>query len=430
MTKSIWQKRKNNYPVLQEDLKTEILIIGGGLCGLLCAYYLTQSGHQVVVLEADEIGSHRTGKTTAVITALQDGYYSELAEMIGKEKARLFLDANLNAIEEYKKLSQELIFDFEEVSSFKYSSDLKRLEKEVLFLSQLGYFAPLVSNFKHFGIVGNAIEFLNQGQMNPILLIDELAKKCKIYEHTRVQKIKDKIAYTEKYKIEADKIVIATGYPFFKFHGGLFMKLTQNKSFVCAIKTPEKTKGNAIGGLAKDMYFRSYRDYLIIGANDQKTGQFKKSYETLHYYVKKNYPNVPIEYQWVNQDCVSLDGMPYIGRYRFLKNVFVATGFNLWGMTGSMISAQLIRDLIENKTNPYQSLFSIYRPMLFVPLLTNMGTAVFNIIKPKKPRCTHLGCALKWNEEEHCYECPCHGSKYDEFGNILESPGNHSINIK
>ncbi len=430
MTKSIWQKRKKNLPVLQEDLKTEILVIGGGLCGLLCAYYLTQSGHQVVVLEADEIGSHRTGKTTAVITALQDVYYSDLAEMIGKEKARLFLEANLNAIGEYKKLSQELLFDFEEVSSYKYSSDLKKLQKEALFLSQLGYYAPLLSHFQYLGIEGNAIEFLNQGQMNPIQLIDELAKKCKIYEHTRVQKIKDKIAYTEKHKIEADKIVIATGYPFFKWHGGLFMKLTQNKSFVCAIKSSVPTKANAIGGIAKDLYFRSYRDYLIVGANDQKTGQLRESFEPIQHYLNKNYPSALIEHQWVNQDCVSLDGLPYIGSYRFLKNVFVATGFNLWGMTGSMIAAQLIRDIIEGKSNPYYHLFSLYRPMLIMPLLKNMGNAVFNLIMPKKLRCTHLGCALKWNEEEHCYECPCHGSKYDELGNVLESPANHSFNQK
>lgn len=430
LNQTFWKNNIKKYSSLNHNMYTEILVIGGGLCGVLCAYQLARSGHQVVLVEQNELGCCRTGKTTAVITALQDVYYSDLINSIGEKRTKLFLNANLDAIEDYQKLSEQFDFDFEEVSSYKYSFQTELLHKEILALSKLGYHANLRMNFSFQGQSGEAIEFLNQGQMNPLKLIESLSTYFKVFEHSKVDKIQNHTAYIGKYEIHADKIILTTGYPFFKWQGGFFMKLNQKKSYVLAIRTNQKNKNNAIGGKEKNLYFRSYGDFLLIGGNDTKVGKHQGAFQELDAYVSNYYPNALVEAKWVNQDCVSLDGLPYIGRYRFLKDVYVAAGFNLWGMTGSMIAATLISDMINGKNNPYHELFSIYRSMLVVPLVKNLGTAVINMLSFNKNRCTHMGCALTWNSKEECYECPCHGSKYDADGNIIFNPANKELKHK
>lgn len=415
--------------MLDKNIETDILVVGGGICGVLCAYQLSQKGYSVVLVEKDELGSHRTIKTTAVITALQDVYYSQLIKLIGRKKTKLFLKANIEAIEEYKKLSDIYAFDYEEVNSYKYSDNKKKLDEEVQTLSEIGYLANRV-NLSYNKLKIYAIEFKNQGQMNPMKLISELTNHFQVYEHSMVTKIKNNNAVVGNYKIKANKIILATGYPFFRWHGGFFMKLIQNKSYVVAFKTKQKSKDNGIGEGNESLYFRSYQDYLFVGGNDRAVGEKGIEFQNLDEYVKKYHPNCSIEKRWINQDCVSLDGIPYIGKLRCLKNVYVATGFNLWGMCASMIASNVLTDLICNKKTPYQKVFSIYRRMPIIPLIKNLKKAVVGLIGHKKIRCTHMGCALKWNDEEKKYECTCHGSTFDEEGNPIENPARGKLKKK
>ncbi|MGM9971226.1 MAG: FAD-dependent oxidoreductase [Anaeroplasmataceae bacterium] len=421
MNKGFWDEAIKKYKALDKNIKTDVLVVGGGLAGVLTAYRLAIKGYSVVLVEKDELGSHRTIKTTAVITALQDVYYSDLCKNIGDNKTKLFLEANMSAIEEYKKLSLEYSFDFEEVNSYKYSNDLKKLNDEIKTLTKLGYEANLV-NFKFNMLNIDAIEFKNQGQMNPMKLIDELTSTFHVYEHSMVHKIKDNMAFIGDYYIEANKIIITTGYPFFRWRGGFFMKLTQRKSYVLAIKTDDKSMHNGVGGNDKDLYFRSYKDYLLVGGNDTNSGKRDGGFNKIEDYARMYYPNSIVENRWINQDTVSLDGMPYIGKLRYLNDVYVATGFNLWGMTGAMISSMVIANSVCGIKNPYQKLFSIYRRMLFMPLLKNIGKAIVGLVTPKTLRCSHMGCVLVWNNKELCYECPCHGSRYDYDGKVIENP--------
>ena len=210
-------------------------------------------------------------------------YYSKLVNDIGISKTKLFLDANLQAIEEYKRLSKEYSFDFEEVSSYKYSNDRKRLEEEMDILGKLGY-KTMLKDFSFNNLDVSAIEFSGQGQMNPMKLIEELSNAFEVYEHSMVTDIKGHIAYIKDYKIKASKIIITTGYPFFRWHGGFFMKLTQNKSHVLAFKTKEKCNNNGVGSNSYDLYFRSYNDYLLVGGNDIAVGKIEECFKKLEEY--------------------------------------------------------------------------------------------------------------------------------------------------
>ena len=125
---------------------------------------------------------------------------------------------------------------------------------------------------------------------------------------------------------------------------------------------------------------------------------------------------------------MSLDSVPYIGQYsKNTPDFYVATGFNKWGMTSSMVAAELLTDLILGKPNDFADLFSPSRSMLRPQLAVNGFESVVGLLTPSKKRCPHLGCALKYNKAEHSWDCPCHGSRFSESGRVLDNPANGNL---
>ena len=100
----------------------------------------------------------------------------------------------------------------------------------------------------------------------------------------------------------------------------------------------------------------------------------------------------------------------------------MATGFNKWGMTSSMVSAMILTDLVQGQENSYAPAFAPSRSMLRPQLAVNALEATLNLLTPTTPRCPHMGCALKWNRQEHSWDCPCHGSRFDGEGRLLDGP--------
>lgn len=125
---------------------------------------------------------------------------------------------------------------------------------------------------------------------------------------------------------------------------------------------------------------------------------------------------------------MTLDGVPYIGQYgRRTPNLYVATGFNKWGMTSSMTAAMILSDLVQGRANPYASVFAPSRTVLRAQLFCNGLESAVNLLTPTAPRCPHLGCALKWNAQEHSWDCPCHGSRFSKDGQLLDNPATGNL---
>jgi glycine/D-amino acid oxidase-like deaminating enzyme len=432
LDKTIWSNIKlDSYSSLDSDIKCDVLVIGGGIAGILIAYKLTNAGKNVVVVEMGKIGEKKTVKTTASITLLQDVSYHELISNIGFDKTKTYYKACQDAILEYKKLSNYLDFYYEDVSSYKYfKDDNDNLNKEIEALNNLEIAYNLVDKVSLPILFDKAIEFKNQGQMNPMMLLKELSKFIKIYENTKIIKVKDNKAYTESYTITADSIVVATGFPFNKFRGLYSLKMHQNKSYVITTKNTLNFKGNVVGSKISDLYFRDYNGSLIIGGNDIKTGKFNNGFTDLFDFVDKNIDE-KVEYRWINQDCITLDDIPYIGRLGLIKdNIYVATGFNLWGMTGAMIASTVIKSLICDDVILYENIFSPSRLYKIAPLIDNVFTSTINLLKFNKKRCNHLGCSLIFDDDEKHYECPCHGSKFDSNGKLIDGPSINDLDIK
>lgn len=431
---SLWRYTlgKGNFPELKENIQTDILVIGGGLAGLLCAYFLHTDGADVTLVEAKTICGGISGKTTAKITSQHGAVYNDLINRFGVQKAKLYLEANNSALAEYRKMCADIDCDFEEKSAYVYAKNsIAKIEKEAEALNILGFNTDLVTDTPLPFPVAGAIRFKNQAQFNPLKFAYSVSKGLKIYEHTKVRELKGTTAVTDMGNITANKIIVATHFPFINKHGSYFMKLYQDRSYVIALSNAQNVDGMYIDEAEHGLSFRNYGDLLLLGGGGHRTGKSGGNYDELRAFARKYYPQAKEKYYWAAQDCMTLDGVPYIGHYSAqTENLFVATGFNKWGMTSSMVAAQILCDLVQNRSNKYADLFSPSRTMLRPKLISNAFESVCGLLTPSLKRCPHLGCALKWNSAEHTWDCPCHGSRFEENGTVLDNPATGDLKRK
>ncbi|MDY3929693.1 MAG: FAD-dependent oxidoreductase [Clostridia bacterium] len=223
---------------------------------------------------------------------------------------------------------------------------------------------------------------------------------------------------------------MASHFPFINKHGSYFLKLRQHRSYLTAYKNAQNLNGMYVDEDKKGMTFRNYKDFIIIGGGGHCTGKQGEGWIAAKSFAAKYYPGAELKYEWAAQDCMSLDSVPYIGHYSGkTPNLYVASGFNKWGMTGSMVAAKLLCDMVTEKKNVLSRLFSSQRSMLKPQLFVNGYEAVINLLTPTAKRCPHLGCALKWNEEEKTWDCPCHGSRFDKDGKLIDNPATGNANV-
>ncbi len=433
MSKAVWE---NNFKLTEQselcgDVKTDVLVIGGGICGLLCAYFLNQNGVDCIIAEGSRICSGTTKNTTAKITSLHGLIYDELIKTSGRDTAHMYLDANNNALARYRELSKTIDCDFEEKSAYTYSiSDRQKIEDEVDAVLSLGGNADFKEDLSLPFETEGAICFPNQAQFNPIKFVNGISKGLKIYENTFIRDISKHTAISDKGKITADKIIIATHFPFINKHGLYFLKLYQHRSYVIALKGAADVDGMYVDEAEDGMSFRNFKDLLLIGGGSHRTGKKGGNWTELRRFANQFYPLAEEEYHWSTQDCMSLDKIPYIGRYsESTPDLFVASGFNKWGMTASMTAAEILCDLVLEKENDFSRVFNPARSILKPQLAVNSIETILNFLSPTVKRCPHLGCALKYNKREHSWDCPCHGSRFDEHGKLIDNPATGNAKV-
>ena len=226
----------------------------------------------------------------------------------------------------------------------------------------------------------------------------------------------------------ADKVIAATHFPFINKHGSYFLKLYQHRSYMIALENAQNVNGMYVDESRRGMSFRNYNNLLFIGGGGERTGKIGGNWSELRSFAKEHYPNAKERYFWAAQDCMSLDDIPYIGSYsRSTTDFYVASGFNKWGITGAMVSAIILSDMIAGKSRDYADIFNPSRSIIKPQLFVNGYEAVKNLLTISEKRCPHLGCALKWNRAEHSWDCPCHGSRFAENGKVLDNPANGNI---
>lgn len=417
------------FDPLRENIKTDVLIIGGGIAGILTAHFLKQRGVECAVVEKDRICGGTTGSTTAKITYQHSLIYDKLLKSGGAEKAKGYLNANKSAFEEFEKLCKSIDCDFEYKDNYVYSvDDRKKIENELSALEKIGYKAKFYKNTPLPINIAGAVCFPRQAQFHPLKFLSAIAKDLNIYEKTFVRETVDNIAVTDFADIKAEKIIVTTHFPFINKHGSYFLKLYQHRSYAVALENAQNVNGMYVDENKKGLTFRNYKNLLILGGGAHRTGHNGGNWDALYKFADKNYPNSSVKFRWAAQDCMSLDDMPYIGHYsKRTEELYTASGFNKWGMTGSMLSAMLLADMVIGKENEYEKLFTPSRSILKPQLFVNGFEAAKNLLTPSKKRCPHLGCALKWNSAEHSWDCACHGSRFTKEGRVIDNPANGDI---
>lgn len=425
---SVWTKTTSlpRFDSLQGDVKTDVLIIGGGITGILCAHFLQERGIDYLLVEGSRLCHGVTGYTTAKITAQHGLMYDSLISHAGMEKAKLYLEANWWAVRKYEELAGQIDCDFTERTSYVYAIDnIRKLEKEARAYGLLGLEDEIVETKELPFATAGAVRMQHQAQFHPLKFLAAIAKDLKIYEHSFVKELLPNQAVTEQGRITFQQVIFATHYPIDNKHGLYFLKLYQHRSYVIALEHAAQMQGMYVDEDKKGMSFRGCDHLLFVGGGGHRTGKKGGNWQELREFAGRYYPDAVEKYAWATQDCMPLDKAPYIGAYSpAMPGCYVATGFRKWGMTSAMVSAMLLADMVQGIENPYAAVFAPYRNMMTKQLICNGAEAVYNMLTPTVPRCSHLGCALKWNAAEHSWDCPCHGSRFTEEGKLLNNPAN------
>ena len=425
---SLWNNTVSfpSFPRLENSLNTDVLIIGGGLAGLLCAYTLAQEGIHYVLVEADTVCGKTTGNTTAKITFQHGLIYHRLMDTVGQEKAKMYLEANRAALESYRLLCDTIDCDFTTQDAIVYSlDDPQKIEQECIAYQQLGVQAEYLDTLPLPFPVAGAVRLRNHAQLPPLKLAAALSARLNIYEHTPVLSYDGQRVITPYGHITASRIIVATHFPMFNKHGAFFLKMYQHRSYVIALENAAALQGMYVDEKDSGLSFRTHGRYLLLGGGSHRTGIAGGNWTELRRIASQYYPGAKEAFCWAAQDCMTLDGIPYIGEYsKSTPHLYVATGFQKWGFTSAMAASKILCDLIQGHSNCFADVFSPQRTMLHPQLIKNILESGIHLLTPTTPRCPHMGCALKWNPQEHSWDCPCHGSRFTEEGIILENPAN------
>lgn len=391
---SIWTRNceLRERPALDKDIKTEAAVIGGGMAGILTAWELESAGVRTVVLEAERIGSGQTGNTTAKITSQHGMFCSEFLERKGKETAEKYVRANEEAVREYKRIVKEkrIECDLEQTDSYVFSSDEEALEKEAAAAVRLGVNASMERKTEIPVACAGAVRFKDQAQFHPLKFAGALAEELTVYENTPVKKAADNLLRTPAGSVEADKIIFATHYPFINFPGMHFLRMHQERSYVLALEGAGNIRGMYIGDGPDALSFRQFGKYLLL--------------KDLVCERENPYTEV------FTPSRFSAEEIPQIAKdsRRAVKGL-AKRFFHLPGDTINMIEPghAAVVETPEGRAGVYKS--------------------EDNQIYQVDVVCPHLGCRLAWNQDERSWDCPCHGSRFDYKGNLLDGPAQEGI---
>lgn len=483
---------ETGFPCLDGDVTVDVAVVGGGLVGIMSAYLLKKEGLRVAVIEADRILMGTTGHSTSKLTSQHTLIYDKIKRQFGNEMAKQYADANEGAIQLVWDLVKEKNIDCDFIPQPAYVYTLQekyvnKIQKEVEAAASVGIKASYLSKIPlPFKIMG-AMKFENQAQFHVRKFLLALAKEIPndgsyIFEETKAVDIEEgstcKVITENGKKVSASNVIVASHYPFYDGEGLYFTRIYQEKSYIIGVKAKEKYPGGMY--VTAESPGRSLRnqpdgdgEIILVAGENHKTGHGEDTnthYLNLINFAKDIFQIEDIPYRWSTQDCTTIDDVPYVGYIKAkTKNIFIATGFRKWGMTNGIASAMILKDIITKGESSWQC---VYNPSRFTTSAAILSFIVQNAdvaanyisgklsIAPNNVEikngeakvinvdgqrigaykdengklhmvditCTHLGCELKWNDAEKCWDCPCHGSRFSYDGDIIEGPAINRLN--
>jgi glycine/D-amino acid oxidase-like deaminating enzyme/nitrite reductase/ring-hydroxylating ferredoxin subunit len=463
---------ESHYPSYEDSDHADVAVVGGGIVGLTAAYLLANSGLAVTVLEARRIGRGVTGRSTAKVTCQHTLIYAYLARALGIDKARLYAQANLAGVATIIHLADTLPIecDLERKSAYVYAvrnEGRAALEREAVVARRFGIEADVLDRAPLPFATTAALVFENQAQFNPTKYLLGLAGAVRasggrIFENTRVGGIKRERngwrCNVGRHRLHARSVISATNLPIGTPIN--FDQLTQPRCHIAiACRAPAGTiDGMFIAADAPSHSLRMGRDadgslLIVLGPKfpTGHEGNVARRFEELVQWVRVNIPAAgKVAWRWVNEDYDAPGRVPFAGQLeRKAPGLYVATGFGGWGISNGTAAAMLIADQIRGTSNPWSPVYaperrvrkinkggdsrSIVRSLDAIPVgegaVIKDGKRKIAVWKSPagKPyaldaACTHMGCTVTWNNADHTWDCPCHGSMFTCKGDVIHGP--------
>lgn len=480
---SLWvaTSETGDNPPLDSDARADVLVVGAGIAGLSTGRLLAATGRSVIVIDSGDLCAGVTGYTTAKVTALQSAIYTRLVDTWGAERAAVYATANQAAITKVRELveSDGIDCDLEEAAAYTYAATaggVPTIEAEADAAQRAGLAVALTTETDLPYEVLAAVRLDNQAQFHPRNYCLGLARAIQdtggsVFGHTRALAVDADTGQvtTDRGVLTADAIVLATHIPI-SDTGGHFARMEPNRSYAGAFRSEQAVAGMYISIDEPTRSIRSATDgWTIVGGEGHKVGHdddTTKRYAALEAWAKDQFDAAALEYRWSAQDYQSADGLPFIGRLSpGSERVFVATGFGKWGMTNGTVAAMIITDLIQRTPNDWAETFDATRvaakqsaqgvlrggvdfakrfvgdrlsnlhPADARSLATGSGAIVSldgekvaayrdddGTLHCVSVTCTHLGCQVTFNTAERTWDCPCHGSRFDLQGHVIQGP--------
>ncbi len=480
-----------SYPQLEGDLDVDAAVVGAGITGLSAAIMLLRAGLSVAVIEAGRVASGVTGYTTAKLSSLHGLTYASILDQHGRENAQRYAEASQAAIEKVAEfvVRDGVECDFERMPAFTYSEDENRIrdiEREVEVAGSIGLPATLVTETDLPYPVAAAVRFDDQAVFHPRKYCLGLAELIvreggQVFEKSRafrIQSGKRCLVHTEAATVRALHVIQATQLPIHD-PAGFFARTSPSRSYALAVTTKEHVpEGMYLSADSPTRSIRPHREdgetYVLLGGEGHKVGQdpdTRERYAALEAWAKETFRPTEIKFRWSAQDYTPVDGLPYIGRLAPGTNgLWVATGFKKWGMTTGTAAGMILADLILERDNPWAETFDSLRlkpgasakkllkenvnaAKRFVSdrlhkasapsaetLLNGQGGIVQmdgrraaayrdenGNVTAVSPICTHLRCVVSFNTAEQTWDCPCHGSRFDVEGRVIQGPATKDL---
>lgn len=476
-TKDIHLKEVNN---LKDNIDVDVLIIGGGLTGISCAYYLKDNNLKIAVVEKNSVGMGVTSRTTGKINYLQETIYSDLEERYSYDVAKRYYESQVLAISEFERIikNEEINCNFEQVKSYIFTNkgsevDNIKLEENILesFGVEVNRYTFMDNDLK----CKYAISVNDTYTYHPLKFLYSLrniieSKGINIYEQTEIIEIVKKsdsyICYTKDNKIVAKKVIIACHYPFFLEPYMMPLKVYTEKSYIVVGKTNDYKRESLI---TTSMPVKSIRyfdnKYVFYLGNSHNICNKLNEVENFNNTLREaQMLGIKAEYIWSNDDMMSIDRIPYIGRLeKDNENLLIGTAYSTWGMTNGLLAGYILSNMVNGKRTDYDDIFDPLRVCSLACFL-NIGSSIKSFIQNKVVKnkewytnrikyetrngkkvaiyiednkeyvvlsnCPHMGCTLLFNEIEKTWDCPCHASRFDLNGKCIKGPSSYDISYK
>ena len=473
---------------LRENVHADVCIVGGGIAGLSTAYQLAKAGRSVAVLDDGPLASGMTRMTTGHLTNMLDDRYFELEKLHGEEAIRVAADSHGAAIERIDEIVRDeaIDCDFTRLDGYLFLAEgdkRETLERELDAAHRAGLGeVELLARAPFDWDTGPCLRFPRQGQFHPLKYLAGLAEAIRrmggrIFCHSHADHVEGGVpglVHCGRHVVTGDAIVVATNVPV-NNRLAIHTKQAPYMTYVIAGRVPEGAVPRCLAWDTGDPYhyIRTHEDFLIIGGEDHKSGQAADSpqrYQRLEAWARGRFAMLrEVEFAWGGQVMEPVDYLGFIGHNPMdHDNIYVATGDSGMGLTHGTIAGMLLCDLILGRANPWEKLYSPSRVPVkaagelaredlnmaaqYTDWLTGGDVESVDQIAPDagalvrrglekiavyrdaggalhemSAACPHLGCVVQWNPGEKTWDCPCHGSRFDAKGHVINGPANRDL---